>query len=114
MGAIQAVIYTVSDLEKAKPLYATLLGTPHTDTPYYVGYNVAGQEFAVVPAASQGTPIGSVANIAVDDINAAIAKVVEAGGEVAQDPKDVGGGNLIAMVKDVDGTLIGLAQGAAK
>jgi predicted enzyme related to lactoylglutathione lyase len=112
MSALQAVLYTVSDLEKGKAFYGKLLGRPHTDTPYYVGYNVDGQEFAVVPAASQGTPTGVVVNHRVQDINAAIDTLRAAGGDVRQEPKDVGGGNLIALVTDADGTLVGLSQAA--
>ncbi len=38
--------------------------------------------------------------------------LVEVGAEVDQDVKNVGGGRLIAAVKDADGNLIGLMQDA--
>jgi len=38
---------------------------------------------------------------------------VEAGAAVLQDVQDVGGGRLIAFVKDTDGNLVGLLQDPA-
>ena len=41
-ATIQSLVIPVSDLDAAKAVYTALLGDPHTDTPYYVGYNVGG------------------------------------------------------------------------
>ena len=42
---IKTVLHPVSDLEKAKPVYAALLGIqPQADAPYYVGFDAAGQQ----------------------------------------------------------------------
>jgi hypothetical protein len=38
--------------------------------------------------------------------------LLEAGAEAQQDVKDVGGGKLIASVRDADGNVIGLLQSA--
>jgi hypothetical protein len=38
---------------------------------------------------------------------------VEAGTELVQDVQDVGGGKLIAFVKDADGNFVGLTQNPA-
>ena len=46
----------------------------------------------------------------VDDIEKTIERLREAGAEVQQAATDVGGGKLIAVVKDADGNVIGLAQ----
>jgi predicted enzyme related to lactoylglutathione lyase len=46
----------------------------------------------------------------VDDIRATLAALLEAGAETLQDVQDVGGGRLIASVKDTDGNLVGLLQ----
>ena len=40
------------------------------------------------------------------------APSADAGAEVQQEIKDVGGGKLIASVKDADGNVIGLIQAA--
>jgi predicted enzyme related to lactoylglutathione lyase len=46
----------------------------------------------------------------VDDINKSLKALLDAGAEAQQEVKDVGGGKLIASVKDVDGNVIGLIQ----
>jgi predicted enzyme related to lactoylglutathione lyase len=48
----------------------------------------------------------------VDDINRSVKALLDAGAETQQEIKDVGGGKLIASVKDVDGNVIGLVQSA--
>ena len=48
----------------------------------------------------------------VDDIASSVRALIAAGGEVLQDAKDVGGGKLIAWVKDADVNVIGLLQPA--
>jgi predicted enzyme related to lactoylglutathione lyase len=49
----------------------------------------------------------------VDDIRTRLAAMVEAGAELVQDVQDVGGGKLIAFVKDADGNFVGLTQNPA-
>lgn len=51
---IRSLMIPVSDLEAAKALYTALLGSPHTDESYYVGYNVDGFEVALNPAGAGG------------------------------------------------------------
>jgi predicted enzyme related to lactoylglutathione lyase len=46
----------------------------------------------------------------VDDIQNSLGQIQNAGGEVVEGIKDVGGGRLIAAVKDADGNIIGLLQ----
>ena len=46
----------------------------------------------------------------VDDIKDSLKSLVDAGAETIQEIKDVGGGGLIASVKDTDGNIIGLIQ----
>lgn len=51
---IRSLMIPVSDLEAAKALYTALLGSPHTDESYYVGYNVDGFEVDLNPAGAGG------------------------------------------------------------
>ena len=53
---IQSLVIPVSDLAAAKAIYNVLLGEPHTDQPYYVGYNVNGFEVALAPGDPAGRP----------------------------------------------------------
>ena len=46
----------------------------------------------------------------VDDIKTSLQSLLDAGAQQVQEIKDVGGGRLIASVKDVDGNIIGLLQ----
>ena len=45
---IKTVLHPVSDLAKAKAVYAALLGgQPQADSEYYVGFDVAGQHIGL-------------------------------------------------------------------
>ena len=48
-ATIRSLVIPVSDVAAAKAIYSALLGSPHTDEPYYVGYNVDGFEVALNP-----------------------------------------------------------------
>jgi predicted enzyme related to lactoylglutathione lyase len=108
---IQTVLHPVSDLAKAKELYAALLGVPpQTDSDYYVGFEAAGQQIGLVP---NGGPQGMTSPVAywhVPDIEAKLAEVTAAGATVKESPHDVGGGRLVATVTDPDGNVLGLLQ----
>jgi predicted enzyme related to lactoylglutathione lyase len=108
---IKTVLHPVSDLAKAKPVYAALLGVaPQADAPYYVGFEAAGQHIGLVPG---GGPQGMTAPVAywhVADIEAKLAEVTAAGATVNEAAHDVGGGRLVATVTDPDGNVLGLLQ----
>ena len=105
----KTIICPVSDVAQAKRLYGTLLGVePYVGSPYYVGYRVGDQEVGLDPHGHRGA--GAVAYYEVDDINESLQKLLDAGAETLQDVKDVGGGKLVASVKDTDGNAIGLMQ----
>ncbi|WP_371483834.1 VOC family protein [Kitasatospora sp. NBC_00315] len=108
---IKTVLHPVSDLAKAKGVYAALLGVaPQTDESYYVGFEAAGQQIGLVPAGGPQSPAGPVAYWHVPDIEAKLAEVVAAGATVQEPAHDVGGGRLVATVTDLDGNVLGLLQ----
>jgi predicted enzyme related to lactoylglutathione lyase len=108
---IQTIIYPVKDLAQAKQLYSTLLGgEPYADTPYYVGFKVGGQDIGLDPNGHRQGLTGPVCYCHVDDIRQTLQALLAAGAETVQEVKDVGGGKLIALVKDADGNIIGLLQ----
>jgi predicted enzyme related to lactoylglutathione lyase len=108
---IKTVLHPVSDLEKAKPVYAALLGLEaQHDSSYYVGFEAAGQHIGLVPG---GGPQGMTSPVAywhVADIEAKLAEVTAAGATVKEAPHDVGGGRLVASFADPDGNVLGLIQ----
>ncbi len=107
---IKTVIYPVTDLAKAKAMFSAVLGqAPSMDKPYYVGFRVNGQDIGLDP---HGHRSGAVGYFHVADIKATLQALLEAGAEIDAELKDVGGGRLIASVKDSDGNLIGLLQEA--
>ena len=108
---IQTVLHPVSDLEKAKPVYAALLGVePSADAPYYVGFDAEGQHIGLVPAGGPQNMTSPVAYWHVSDIEAKLAEVTAAGAAVKDAPREVGGGRLVASFTDPDGNVLGLIQ----
>jgi predicted enzyme related to lactoylglutathione lyase len=110
-SGLKTILYPVKDLDAAKKLYGALLGVaPVVDQPYYVGYNVDGQDIGLDPNGHNRGITGPLGYWHVDDINATLAALIAAGGEQAQPIADVGGGKLIATIKDADGNIVGLLQ----
>ncbi len=109
--SIKLIVYPVRDLAASKALFSKFLGVePYAESDYYVGFRVDGQEVGLDPnARSQGitTPIGYVE---VSEISSALQALLDAGAELQQDVRDVGGGKMVATVKDADGNIIGLVQ----
>ncbi|TQJ47112.1 glyoxalase [Streptomyces sp. NBC_00080] len=115
MGAgMQTIIYPVKDLARAKALFSALLDVePYADEPYYVGFKAAGQDVGLDPNGHAKGMTGPVPYWHVTDLRERLAALVAAGAELLQDAQDVGGGRLIAFVKDADGNLVGLLQDPA-
>ncbi|MFB8005119.1 VOC family protein [Nocardia sp. NPDC056000] len=109
-AGLQTIVYPVTDLVKAKAFYGALLGEPTTDTPYYVGYRAAGQDIALDPNGAKQGMTGPIGYWHVEDIDKQIAAMVAAGAVVRTEPRDVGGGRLIATLADADGNPVGLLQ----
>ena len=108
---IRTVIYPVTDLAQAKTLYRTLLGVePYGDEPYYVGFRVGDQEIGLDPHGNDHGTTGPVGYFHVSDIRQSLQALLDAGAHTQQEVTDVGGGKLIAWVKDADGNIIGLLQ----
>ncbi len=105
--SIKLIVYPVKDIEKAKSFYGKFLGVePYVEGPYYVGYRVGEQEVGLDP----NSKVGPIGYTDVEDIKSSLQAMTEVGAEIIQDVKDVGGGLLIAQVKDADGNVVGLRQ----
>jgi predicted enzyme related to lactoylglutathione lyase len=108
---IKTVLHSVSNLATAKAVYAAPIGVPpQTDDPYYVGFEAEG-------ASTSGWCRGGSAGhdlagglLAFSDIEAKLADVSAAGATVKEQPRDVGGGRLVATFTDPDGNVLGLIQ----
>ncbi len=105
---ISTIIYPVKDIDKAKAFFRDLLGIePYADAPYYVGFKVGNQDIGLDP---HGHTEGMTAYYHVDDIRKSLKVLVDTGSQILQEVKDVGGGRLIASVRDADRNIIGLIQ----
>ena len=93
---IQTVIFPVNDATAAKARFTALLGVePYVDSAYYIGYKVAGQDIGLDP---NGHRAGAVGYVSVTDIKGRLKSLLDAGAEVSEELRDVGGGRLIASV----------------
>jgi predicted enzyme related to lactoylglutathione lyase len=110
---LKTIIYPVRDLATAKSIYAELLGAqPIMDEPYYVGFEIDGQHVGLDPNGHRNGLTGPVSYWHVADVRKSAQALVEAGAQVQQDVRDVGGGRLVAILADADGNPIGLIQPA--
>ena len=108
---VKTILHPVTDLVAAKAVYTALLGIePQADAPYYVGYEAAGQQIGLVPGGGPQAMTTPVAYWHVADIAAKLAEVTAAGATVKDEPRDVGGGRLVATFTDPDGNVLGLIQ----
>ncbi len=105
------LVYPVKDLAQAKKLYSQLLGVePYTDSAYYVGFKIGDQEIGLDPNGHSQGLTGPIAYWQVADIKESLQSLLNAGAQVHQQVTDVGGGLLVASVKDADGNITGLRQ----
>ncbi|HXX56445.1 MAG TPA: VOC family protein [Thermodesulfovibrionales bacterium] len=105
---VRSIIYPVKDIARAKILFRQLLGVePYADQPYYVGFKIGDQDIGLDP---NGHKNGMTVYYHVDDIKQSLQSLLSAGSQILQETKDVGGGGLIASVRDPDGNIIGLIQ----
>jgi predicted enzyme related to lactoylglutathione lyase len=108
---IKTIVVPVTDIAKAKALYSILLGIePYADEAWYVGFRLGGIELGLDPNGHSQGMTGPIAYSYVDDINATLHALLDAGAVTNQEPKNVGGGMLRASVTDADGNVIGLVQ----
>lgn len=104
-ATIRSLVIPVTDLDATKTVYTALLGAPHTDESYYVGYNVEGFEIGLNPAGQGGGPV---AFADVDDLDATRVTLLAAGATEREAPRQVAPGARVCVLADPDGNPIGL------
>jgi predicted enzyme related to lactoylglutathione lyase len=109
---LRTVKYEVQDIAKAKDWYSKVFGVqPYFDEPaYYVGYNVGGYELGLTPEpkVSAKRDAAGVAYWGVEDVHAAYKRLLELGATSVSEVQDVGGGILVAEVRDPFGNVLGI------
>jgi lactoylglutathione lyase len=110
LHGLRTVVYTTTDLSKTKDWYRNILGIePYFDEVFYVGFNVGGYELGIHPA--EETPEGGYGGTAywgVDDVEKAYNELLSAGATPMEKPADVGGGIVVASVRDPWGNPFGV------
>ena len=102
---IRSLVIPVSNLDAAKVIYIALLGTPHTDQPYYVGFNVNGFEVGLTPGDATEGPV---AYADVEDLDSTRTTLLDSGATERIAPRQVAPEARICVLADADGNPIGL------
>jgi predicted enzyme related to lactoylglutathione lyase len=95
--------YKVTDITAAKNWYADILGVvPYFDEPFYVGFNVGGYEIGLsqedkVEPDAQGN---ATTYWGVENVQEVYDTLLAKGATEYERPTDVGGGIIVAAVKD--------------
>jgi predicted enzyme related to lactoylglutathione lyase len=111
ISGLRTAIYKVPDINAAKQWYAIAFETtPYFDEPFYVGFNIDGYELGLQPGDSDiSNKAGSVAAYwAAEDVAATYLRLVSLGATGNEPPQEVGGGIIVATVKDPWSNVIGL------
>jgi predicted enzyme related to lactoylglutathione lyase len=99
---LRTAIYKVSDMDKAKEWYRQVLNLdPYFEEPFYIGFNIAGYELGLIPDDKPFEKRDGVhAYWGVPDVTEMFSALLEAGASILEEPTDVGGGIIVATVKD--------------
>jgi predicted enzyme related to lactoylglutathione lyase len=110
ISGLRTVIYKVDDIEAAKKWYTRAFETePYFDEPFYVGFNIAGYELGLQPAATEIKKAESVAAYwATNDVESTYNTLINLGAVANEPPQHVGGDIIVATVKDPWDNVIGL------
>jgi predicted enzyme related to lactoylglutathione lyase len=107
---LRTTIYRVRDIKKATAWYTSVLGVePYFTEPFYVGFNVAGYELGLQPEESEEVKGTSVLTYwGVDDVAQTYENLLVLGATEFEKPMEVGGGIIVATVKDPWGNIFGI------
>lgn len=107
------IVIPTADLGAATAFYTIAWGAePHTETPYYVGFNLDGQEIGLNPQGDRDQMTGPVVYWKTDDLAAKVVEVEAAGGTVVRPVTEVGGGTSLALMTDPAGNQLGFISQA--
>jgi uncharacterized protein len=105
------------EVDRAKAFYASLLGwtieeVASSDPGTYLIGRIDGKDVAGLHDHSEGGAHGWDPHIAVDDLEAALRRVSDLGGDPEEDPHDIPGSGRVAEITDPGGAQVFLWQDA--
>ena len=107
---LRTVIYPVADIADATAWYTSVLErAPYFSEPYYGGFEVGGVELGRVPDGVPGAT-GATAYWGTADMTAEVQRLLELGAAIDSPVTEVGGGILVATLRDPYGNLFGVIQ----
>jgi predicted enzyme related to lactoylglutathione lyase len=124
LRGLTTVSFQTTDLAAAKRWYTELLGVePYFDTPAYLEWRIGDYqhelgildsaylgEVGTRPTNAQAGPAGTLVYWHVDDVEAAVARLVELGATLLEAPRDFGHAFIGASVVDPFGNVLGVMQ----
>jgi predicted enzyme related to lactoylglutathione lyase len=107
---LRTVTYPVADIAEATAWYRKVLErAPYFEEPFYVGFEVGGFELGLMPDGTPG-PAGATAYWGTSDAGAEVERLLGLGATLNEPATDVGGGIIVATVRDPYGNLFGVIQ----
>ena len=114
---MQPIIAT-PDLDRMLTFYQRLLGAvettryPAEGPTFFVNLRVGDSQFGLVSEADTdlSAPTRIVLSVEVDDVDALLERVVDAGGKVLGEPNDMPWGQRVAHIHDPDGNMVNLTR----
>lgn len=99
----------VGDVDAAKAWYTDVLGVePYFDEPFYVGFEIGGYEFGLMPG--EASTDGALFLWATEDPAGVIDRAVQHGATSGMDPQDTGDGIVVGTFIDPFGNEFGLIR----
>jgi predicted enzyme related to lactoylglutathione lyase len=111
IGGLRTVIYKVADIAAAKAWYAKAFEVePYFDQPFYVGFSIDGFELGLQPEETlvKEKAESVAAYWATGDVRSTYDRLLSVGALANEAPQEVGGGIVVATVKDPWNNVIGL------
>ena len=106
---LRTVIYPAPDLDASKAWFAKLTGVePYFDEPFYVGFNLGGYELGLDPDAPAHD--GPVTYWGVEDCQAGLKALLDAGATQRTEVAEVGDGIRVATALNPFGAIIGVIE----
>ena len=108
---LRTATYKVGNIKEATQWYEKAFGVaPYFVEPVYVGFNIGGFELGLLPDDDPPSekPESVTAMWGVEDVDVSFARLIDNGATAYEKPMDVGGGIIVASVKDPWGNIIGI------